>query len=243
MEIHAIPAFSDNYIWQISAAVLVDPGDENAVAHLPCAPAQIWLTHRHRDHTGAAALLKKRFPGCAVYGSAVIAEVTETVGEGSVFSCAAGNVRVWAIPGHTDEHLAFLLDGKDGQLHVFCGDTLFSGGCGRAFDGSVEDLRASLARLDTLPENTLLYPAHEYTAANLRFAAVLEPQNREIQAALAAAHKTPTLPVTLAHERAVNPFLRFRLPEIRRRAADECGVDGNDDAAVFAALRAWKNRF
>ncbi|MBS5743569.1 MAG: hydroxyacylglutathione hydrolase, partial [Neisseria sp.] len=153
-----------------------------------------------------------------------------------------GLVTVWATPGHTDRHISYLLENSDG-LHVFCGDTLFSAGCGRVFTGTIEQLYDSFHRFNQLPEETLFYPAHEYTASNLRFAQHIEPDNADIQTALAAAEHTPTLPVSLAHERKVNPFFRIYLPQVRARAEELSGRKLNSELEVFAALRELKNQF
>jgi len=149
---------------------------------------------------------------------------------------------VGATPGHPGRHVSYLLENSDG-LHVFCGDTLFSAGCGRVFTGTIEELYDSFQRFNQLPEETLFYPAHEYTAANLRFAGFIEPENPDIRAALRAAEHTPTLPVTLAHERRINPFLRVDFPQVRERVEELAGRGLNSGLEVFAALRELKNRF
>ena len=247
MEIVALPALGDNYIWllrQGGRVVCVDPGDAEPVLDYVREHGldldAVWLTHHHGDHTAGVAALKQRFPDCTVYGPAGL-EADITVGEGSHWPWQDAEVTVWHMPGHTARHVAYLLT-QGRQTHVFCGDTLFSAGCGRVFDGTAADLYRSLMRLNTLPEHTLFYPAHEYTAANLRFALAVEPDNADMAAALQAAAHTPTLPVTLAHERRINPFLRVHLPAIQAvaRQQDAAAVD---EAAVFAALRQWKNIF
>ena len=163
-------------------------------------------------------------------------------GEGGIIRFAGRTARVWHIPGHTAGHLAYLLE-DGGRTHVFCGDTLFSAGCGRVFTGTMEQLAASCRRLAALPDDTLLYPAHEYTAANLAFAECVEPGNPDIRAARQQAAHPPTLPVTLAHEKRINPFLRTAHPAVACRAAEAAGRPLPDETAVFAALREWKNRF
>ncbi|MCP2039855.1 hydroxyacylglutathione hydrolase [Neisseria sp. HSC-16F19] len=247
MNIVALPAFDDNYIWLLQhggQTVCVDPGDAAPVrAYLAQHGLQlnaVWLTHHHGDHTGGVAELKQQFPDCTVYGHAGL-DADIRVGEGSHWQWQGAEVTVWHVPGHTARHVVYIL--KQGQqTHVFCGDTLFSAGCGRVFDGTAADLYRSLMRLNTLPENTLFYPAHEYTASNLRFAQAVEPDNADVAAAVEAAAHTPTLPVTLAHERRINPFLRVHLPAVQAaaRQQDAAAADG---AAVFAALRQWKNIF
>ena len=126
---------------------------------------------------------------------------------------------------------------------MFCGDTLFSAGCGRVFTGTMTQLYHSIQRFQTLPANTLFYPAHEYTAANLRFAAHIEPENPAIAAALSQAQTVPTLPVCLAHEQQINPFLRLSQPALQQRVAALSGTDLRNEADVFTALRLLKNQF
>ena len=249
LNITPIPALSDNYIWLLSDglnAACVDPAEAAPVLDYLHARGlvltQIWITHHHRDHTGGIAELKRRFPACTVCGNGDIAEADETVGEGSKIRFAGRHADVWHIPGHTDRHLAYLLHDA-GRLHVFCGDTLFSAGCGRVFTGTPEELAASCRRLAALPPDTLVYPAHEYTAANLAFAAHIEPDNADTARARREAAHTPTLPVTLAHERRINPFLRTANPAVRRRAAELSGRELHDETAVFTALRELKNGF
>lgn len=249
MNIHPIPAFSDNYIWLVEhqgEAVCVDPGEADAVItylnqnHLSL--SQIWITHHHNDHTGGIAALKQAFPECTVYGNVDIPEADINVSEGSRLTFGGNTVELWATPGHTGTHLSYMLYLSDG-LHVFCGDTLFSAGCGRVFTGTAEQLFASLQRYKNLPDETLFYPAHEYTAANLRFAAHIEPDNAHIQTALDEARNIPTLPVSLARERNINPFLRTDRNEIAARICALSGINGEDEVEIFAAMRELKNRF
>ena len=147
------------------------------------------------------------------------------------------------MPGHTHNHLAYILriEGKN-RLHVFCGDTLFSVGCGRVFTGTIEQLEQSLQRFAGLPKDTLFYPTHEYTASNLRFALSVEPDNEAAKLALEAAAKTPTLPVNLSHEKTVNPFLRTDSAEIIASVAAK-NLPHANASEVFASLREMKNQF
>lgn len=248
LQIVPIPAFQDNYIWLLvsdSEAVCIDPGEaEPVTGYLKChglTLTQIWITHHHRDHTGGIDALLQAAPGCAVYGNRDIRAATHTVGEGSRLAAFGRTVEVWHLPGHTDTHLAYVLaDG--GRQHVFCGDTLFSAGCGRVFTGTPEQLFHSLQRLNRLPADTLFYPAHEYTAANLRFAAHIEPDNAAIAGAQAGL-AVPSLPVSLAHERRINPFLRTDRPEVAQSTAALSGQMLADECAVFTAMRELKNGF
>ena len=249
LSITAIPALGDNYIWLLSdglQAVCIDPGDAEPVldylGQTKTELTQIWITHHHHDHTGGIAGLKSRFPDCEIYGNRDIAAATHPISEGAHLNFGGCRAEVWQVPGHTDTHLAYLFE-YGGRLHVFCGDTLFSAGCGRVFTGTAADLATSFDRFKALPDDTLFYPAHEYTAANLVFAAHIEPDNPAIHAAAEAAHRTPTLPVSLAHEKAVNPFLRTDNPAVRRRTAELAGRAVSSNQETFAVLRELKNNF
>ena len=179
MKITPIQALNDNYIWMIQEgnhAACVDPSDATPVlkflVHNRLMLAQTWITHPHPDHTGGAKSLFHGFLESPIYGESDIDVATHTVTAGTQFPFGEGLVTVWATPGHTDRHISYLLENSDG-LHVFCGDTLFSAGCGRVFTGTIEQLYDSFHRFNQLPEETLFYPAHEYTASNLRFASIL----------------------------------------------------------------------
>ncbi len=249
MNITPVKALNDNYIWMIqdgNHAACIDPSDATPVlvflVRNRLMLAQTWITHLHHDHIGGVQSLKNGFMESPVYGEADIDLATHTVTAGTQFPFGDGLVTVWATPGHTDRHVSYLLENAEG-LHVFCGDTLFSAGCGRVFTGTIEELYDSFQRFNQLPEDTLFYPAHEYTASNLRFAEFIEPENPDIQAALRAAEDTPTLPVTLAHERKINPFLRVDLLHVRERVGELVGKQLDSGLEVFAALRELKNRF
>ncbi|MCP1661273.1 hydroxyacylglutathione hydrolase [Neisseria perflava] len=251
MTITPVKAFGDNYIWTIHAngrAVCIDPGEAAPAADFLAQHGlsldQIWITHHHNNHTGGIRDLQAQFPNTPVYGNSDIAAATQTVSDGQTLDFGGASATVWATPGHTAHHVSYLLENSDG-LHVFCGDTLFSAGCGRVFTGTIAQLFASFQRYNSLPPETLFYPAHEYTAANLRFAAHIEPDNADIQTALfaALAANAPTLPVTLAHERKINPFLRAHLPQVKARAEALCSWKLDSELAVFAALRELKNGF
>nr|WP_294864171.1 hydroxyacylglutathione hydrolase [uncultured Pseudogulbenkiania sp.] len=245
-----VPAFSDNYIWllqQAGRAVAVDPGDAAPVlAYLAAhglALEAVLVTHHHADHVGGLAELTRHYPHLRIIGPASIAQVNEAVMDGSRFELLGAQFDVLEVPGHTLDHLAYLTDGR-----LFCGDTLFGAGCGRLFEGSPEQMHASLGRIAALPDSTRLYPAHEYTLSNLRFAAAVEPDNDAIRQRLAEDQATlaagePTLPSTLDKERATNPFLRTAVDAVTRRATQQAGAPLTTPAAVFAVLREWKNSF
>lgn len=244
-----LKAFADNYIWVLHDdrhAVVVDPGQSEVVlaflAEKQLTLSAIWLTHGHHDHVGGIAALRESAPTCPVYGPASLAEVTEPVMEGSELASPLGPCRVYETPGHTANHLVY----HCGQ-HLFCGDTLFAAGCGRLFDGTAAQLMHSLQRLAALPPDTLIYPAHEYTLSNLRFAAAVEPDNAMIRQrqqdceTLRAADR-PTVPSLLSLELLSNPFLRHQLAAVSQQVQRHTGC--TDDAlGVFSALREWKNRF
>ena len=230
LKIIPLSAFEDNYIWLVQSkgeAVVIDAGLAEPVLdylkkhHLKL--AQIWVTHPHNDHIDGIAALKKAYPDCRVLGASDIIQADEVVDEGS---------QIVLLPENAE------------QVHFFCGDVLFSGGCGRVFpDGDIHQLYRSLQRINTLPENTLLYPAHEYTESNLEFAEHIEPQNADIQAAQVTAWYTPTLPVTLSHERRINPFLRLNEPRVQESVRELTKQNLVSDEAIFIALRTLKNIF
>ena len=242
-----IPAYTDNYIWLIqqhNQAVCIDPGEAAPVLEYLHAHgvtlAQIWITHAHGDHTAGIAELKQHFSDCLVYGAEDIPQATRIVREGDSIAWQNHRARVWHTAGHTARHRCYLLNNQ----HLFTGDTLFAAGCGRVFPNSRPQwLYHSLQRIFRLPDATRLYPAHEYTAANLRFAAHIEPHNPEIAHSLAAAVHTPTLPVSLAHERQINPFLRTADFQVASRTAELSGQSLHDEEQVFTALRELKNHF
>lgn len=252
-----VPAFRDNYLWLIHDgrnAAVVDPGDAApilaALQEHGLALTAILLTHHHADHIGGVPALLERFQ-VPVFGPRHdgIAAVTVALGEGDRVEVPRLDLalRVLDVPGHTRGHIAYVRDGAEPWL--FCGDTLFAGGCGRLFEGTAEQMAASLGKLAALPEATRVFCAHEYTLSNLRFACAVEPDNAALQARVVADAATrergqPTVPSTIGMERATNPFLRYREPEIaaQLRAAGKL-QGGESPVAVFAALREWKNTF
>jgi len=255
LKIEPIPAFTDNYIWCLhdgGRAWVVDPGDATPViAFLERSSLRlegILITHHHPDHTGGIEELRQRYAPTAIYGpnNPVIAGLTRTVSEGDHIQALGIPFEIWATPGHTLDHIAFIAQEHTPPL-LFCGDTLFAAGCGRLFEGTASQLYFSLRRFAQLPETTVVFCTHEYTQANLRFAITVEPANLQLQhrvqlVAQQRAHQQPTLPSTLTLELATNPFLRVQQPAVRA-SAEQHGGPCNTDIEVFAALRRWKDRF
>ena len=257
MLLEALGALDDNYIWLLrdgdGRALVVDPGDAEAVLRALDGgppPHAILLTHHHDDHIGAVPALLARWPGTPVIGpaDARIGTASQVVGDGDHIAAGPWQFKVLGIPGHTLSHIAFYCADADGQRLLFCGDTLFSLGCGRMFEGTAPQMHASLMRLAALPGDTRVCCGHEYTLANAAFALAADPDNPQLQArateaaALRAAGK-PTLPSLLADERACNPFLRCAEPALHAAAERHTGARPADDVAVFAALRQWKDGF
>ena len=258
LRVHPVPAFDDNYLWVVEDgrhAVAVDPGDAQAITAFleprGLTLAGILLTHHHDDHVGGVEELASAHP-CAVFGpdDPRIPGRTRTVGDGDRvdIDAPALSLQVLAVPGHTRSHIAYVALHGVIAPSVFCGDTLFAAGCGRLFEGTAAQMRASLAKLAALPGDTRVYCAHEYTLANLRFARAVEPGNaalaaREARDSARRARGEPTVPSTMAEERDTNPFLREGVPEVVASAARHAGQPLASPDEVFAAVREWKNGF
>ncbi len=252
----AVPAFKDNYLWLIHDGVdaaVVDPGDAApilaALGRLGLNLTAILLTHHHADHTGGVPALLAH-ASVPVFGprNDNIAAVTDKLGEGDAIVVPGVHLalRVIDVPGHTLGHIAYF---SAEQHWLFCGDTLFAGGCGRIFEGTPTQMASSLAKLAALPGDTLVFCAHEYTLSNLRFANAVEAASPALQARIAAdtakrEANIPTVPSTIALENATNPFLRYTEPDIVASlvAAGKVAA-GASPLASFTALREWKNSF
>ena len=251
LRIEALPLLQDNYAYLVidevrGEAVVVDPSEARPVRAraeaLGVRIAGIWCTHHHADHVGGVEPLVAALGAMPVVGSAYDAREKriprQTVGveEGSELSFAGARVRVLEIPGHTLGAVAYVLDGV-----LFSGDTLFLSGCGRVFEGTMPQMRASLAKLRALPETTRVYPGHEYTVKNLEFAEVVEPESGAVKARLQGARARrargePTVPGTMADELETNPFLRWDAPPVQQHT----GLTHPDE--VFTHLRLAKDR-
>ncbi len=251
VDVWPIPVFDDNYVWVLavddaSPVMVVDPGAAEPVVRALAAHgkelAAVLITHHHADHTGGAAELAT-WASCPVLGPAGedIPAVDRPLREGSTVAVEGLRLAVMEVPGHTRGHIAYV-----GHGLLLAGDTLFGGGCGRVFEGTPEEMWRSLHRLAGLPDGTALYCGHEYTVSNLRFAAEVEPGNDRLltrleEATASRGRGQPTLPSTIADERATNPFLRCGQAAIRRAAERFRGEPLADDVQVFAAIRAWKD--
>ncbi len=250
-----VPAFKDNYIWLIihnssPSCLIIDPGEAQPVLAIlqeqSLQPTGILLTHHHWDHVNGVAELQQHY-SLRVFGPAqeTIETVTDPVQAGDNLTWPGWDLelRVMAIPGHTRGHVAYTGDGM-----LFCGDTLFTGGCGRLFEGTAEQMYHSLQALAGLPEETSVYCGHEYTEANLRFAQAVEPDNQDLllrikQTAMLRAQQLPTVPSSLALEKQTNPFLRCHLDSVRQAAEKHAATSLHDPVAVFRTIRAWKDNF
>lgn len=257
IKIDALPAFTDNYIWLLQdpgsqRCAVVDPGDDAPVrrwlaAHPQWQLSDILITHHHYDHVNGVESLKQAF-GARVHGPAgdkIAPMIDQTLHDGDILDVLGMQLRVIAVPGHTLDHIAYY---HAPTPLLLCGDTLFAAGCGRLFEGTPAQMHASLQRLAALPERTQIYCTHEYTLANLRFAAAVEPGNRLVgnrlrQVQTLREQAGCSLPSNLALELATNPFLRCAQAEVVAsvRRPEDPQTLGTEE--VFTRLRRWKDEF
>jgi hydroxyacylglutathione hydrolase len=252
MEIHLLPAFTDNYFFvlhdrQRQIAAVVDPGAAQPVlaclAALKAKLTAILITHHHHDHVGGITSLLKQFPQAVVYGSAAdrgrIPAQQVYLQDGDQVTFGDRTAEVLFVPGHTRGHIAYYFP-AGGEL--FCGDTLFAGGCGRLKEGTPAQMVDSLSKLRNLPEQTRVWCAHEYTLTNLRFAQTVDSNNPDLQARLADVKQArqqgqSTIPSAIGLEKLTNPFLRWDKPELQQ------AVNAHDPIQTFARLREMKDLF
>jgi hydroxyacylglutathione hydrolase len=256
MKLIPLPAFQDNYLWVLHdghRALVVDPGDAQPVLQFLQRDGlqleAILVTHHHPDHIGGVDQLRDA-TGAQVYGPARerIPEPLTRLAEGDTVTVLGFKFEVFDVPGHTSGHIAYYCPDVDGAPSLFCGDTLFSGGCGRLFEGTPAQMLASLDKLAALPGPTRVCCTHEYTLSNLNFARAVEPGNAELihysqRCEELRERDLPTLPSTIAQEKLINPFLRTRLPGVAQAARAFDAATPEDEVAVFAAIRQWKNEF
>jgi hydroxyacylglutathione hydrolase len=259
VDVVPIPLLSDNYGYLLigpdgTRAAVVDCSDAGPVlreaARRGLRLEAILSTHHHYDHVGGNDDAARAVPGLRVLGSEIdrtrVPALTEGLADGDALEVAGLRGRALFIPAHTSGHLAYIFE--DGAPSVFSGDTLFAAGCGRLFEGSPAQMMSSLGKLAALPDATRVYCGHEYTEKNLRFARELEPGNAAVAEKLARVERLraegrPTVPSTIAEEKATNPFLRWRSPELRAAIRARFPEVADDDVAIFARIRALKDAY
>lgn len=256
LEITPVPSMSDNYIWTLyqpggEAAVAVDPGTSTSslrfIEENGLGLTAILITHAHYDHIDGIDALLEVFPEAQVYGPSrgpAVPRLTQAVAEGDVITLDGIGIelRVMEVPGHTSEHLAYVSDDA-----LFCGDTIFSCGCGRVFSGTFDQLADSIQRLAALPGDLRLYCTHEYTVDNIGFAKWVEPDNpnllvRAAEAMALVERGLPTLPSTISRELETNPFMRLGEPAVIKAAERHAGHALANYREVFRELRTWKDK-
>ncbi|AMO56663.1 hypothetical protein GZ77_03305 [Endozoicomonas montiporae] len=259
LQIEAIKAFSDNYIWLLTHSAtkdcfVVDPGDADPVLQTLAARGLnltgVLITHHHADHVGGLKQLTQQF-ALKVYGPAnsSINHLTTTLNDGDCIDVLGHSFQVFSVPGHTLDHIAYY---DDQQFTLFCGDTLFSAGCGRLFEGTPEQMFASLNKFRQLPDITQVFCAHEYTASNLKFARAVEPDNEDIaeythRVIQLRNHDIPTIPTSIGLEKRVNPFLRTNDNTVIRNAVSRLENESFEqkipEPEVLRVIREWKDKF
>jgi hydroxyacylglutathione hydrolase len=259
-QVTPIPAFNDNYIWLLAdphsnRVAVVDPGDANPVLiylqQHNLELAAILITHHHQDHTGGVARLLENF-SVPVYGPrpSPFGGIDQPLQDSDSLELFGQRLQIREVPAHTLDHISYYCaaETEDQTPQLFCGDTLFLAGCGRLFEGNALQLQQAMDYFASLPDSTEVYCTHEYSLANLAFAAAVEPDNNHIQAAIRQcktlrANATPTLPSQIGTEKNINPFMRTRIEAVRASASQHAGAALETPAEIMAALRQWKNQY
>ena len=253
LSVEPIKAFEDNYIWLVTTnegSIVVDPGESSKIIKLidenKINLKGIFVTHHHYDHTDGLKDLSRKL-NIDIYGPCNnINEINKRVKNSDHISILGIDFKIIEVPGHTLDHIAFY-SFNDGEPILFCGDTLFAGGCGRIFEGTYEQMFESLNKLSSLPKNTKIYCGHEYTLSNLKFAIEVDSNNKDLikeyeQIKRLRNIDCPSLPSTLDRELKINPFLRYDNYSIKNKIKKEFGISGNG-LDIFTALRKWKDSF
>ena len=253
LSVEPIKAFEDNYIWLVTTnegSIVVDPGESSKIIKLidenKINLKGIFVTHHHYDHTDGLKDLSKKL-NIDIYGpNNNINEINKRVKNSDHISILGIDFEIIEVPGHTLDHIAFY-SFNDGKPILFCGDTLFAGGCGRIFEGTYQQMFESLNKLSSLPKNTKIYCGHEYTLSNLKFAIEADSSNKDLIKEYERIKRLrnidcPSLPSTLDRELKVNPFLRYNNYSIKNKIKKKFGISGNG-LDIFTALRKWKDSF
>ena len=252
LSVEPIKAYTDNYIWLVSTnegSIVVDPGESKEILNLIDSNKidlkGVLITHHHYDHTNGLLDLTNKM-NLEVYGPKKIEGINNIVKESDKFSLIGIDFEVIEIPGHTLDHLAFYSSNNKDPI-LFCGDTLFAGGCGRVFEGTFEQMFKSLKKISNYPKETKIFCGHEYTLSNLKFALEVDEDNKELADEYINVKKLissdiPSLPTNLNKELKVNPFLRCNEINIKNKVIDKFDII-DDELEIFTALRKWKDNF
>ena len=252
LSVEPIKAYTDNYIWLVSTnegSIVVDPGESKEILNLIDSNKidlkGVLITHHHYDHTNGLLDLTNKM-NLEVYGPKKIEGINNIVKESDKFSLIGIDFEVIEIPGHTLDHLAFYSSNNKDPI-LFCGDTLFAGGCGRVFEGTFEQMFKSLKKISNYPKETKIFCGHEYTLSNLKFALEVDEDNKQLADEYINVKKLissdiPSLPTNLNKELKVNPFLRCNEINIKNKVIDKFDII-DDELEIFTALRKWKDNF
>ena len=252
LSVEPIKAYTDNYIWLVSTnegSIVVDPGESKEILNLIDSNKidlkGVLITHHHYDHTNGLLDLTNKI-NLEVYGPKKIEGINNIVNESDKFSLIGIDFEVIEIPGHTLDHLAFYSPNNEDPI-LFCGDTLFAGGCGRVFEGTFEQMFMSLKKISKYPKETKVFCGHEYTLSNLKFALEVDKDNKDLMNEFNNIEKLissdiPSLPTNLNKELKLNPFLRCHDIDIKNKVIEKFDII-DDELQIFTALRKWKDNF